>query len=414
MTNPGILAVTAGAMGPFASCRVMKFPVPAALALLLAAMAGCTSGVPRAAIKPTISPSPTVGAVPSASPTQTASPSPRPVEIPALASIQMVTARLGWAAGAGGVYATHDGIHWIQQFHSPEPVTGVDFIDPSKGWVVGLQHLFRTVDGGVHWSPLPPTSTPLRTVHFASPQLGWGIAGGDSVDPRDGWLIAYSGGALMKTSDGGVSWNGLPAPVDPQTVCFTGPSNGWLGARDGVYGSTDGGQSWHASLVRPDYTATRYGQTTLIECAGPAALWVDFQGSGGALSHSPYLAYATVDGKTWRLVLAEWYTESTVLPQNAPYGPGSYPGSFSVIDPYDAAFIGDGPASMSADMDMATQGGAVVTKSGSIRDAWWTAGASFVSLSTGWVIVGLNSGNAMAIKATTDGGLHWSQQLMEP
>jgi hypothetical protein len=336
------------------------------------------------------------------------------VEIPALASIQMVTARLGWAAGAGGVYATQDGLRWAQQFHSPEPVANVDFINASTGWVVGLQRLYRTVDGGVHWSALPPMSTPLRTVHFASPLLGWGIAGGDNVGPSHGWLIANSGGALMKTTDGGAHWSALPAPVDPQTVCFTGPSNGWLGARNGVYRSTDGGQSWHSSLVRPDYFATAYGQTTLVECAGPVALWVDFQGGGAALSHSPYLAYATVDGRNWRLVLGEWYTESTVLPQTAPYGPGSYPGSFSVIDPSNAAFLGDGPATMKVDMEMATQGGAVVTNSGSIGGAWWTAGASFVSRSTGWVIVGMNGGNAMAIEATTDGGLHWSQQLMQP
>ena len=395
----------------------MKRHLAAAL-LLLVALASCTPDNRPAAAKPTVSASPRVSATASVSPAPTASPtdspSPRPLEIPALASIQMVTARLGWAAGAGGVYATRDGIHWVQQFHSPEPVTGVDFIDASTGWVVGLQRLYRTVDGGMHWSALPPMSKPLRTVHFASPQLGWGIAGGDTLVPTHGWLIADSGGTLMKTADGGASWNALPAPVDAQTVCFTGPSNGWLGARGGVYRSTDGGQSWHASLVRPDYSAAAYGQTTLIQCAGPMALWVDFQGGGAALSHSPYLAYATVDGKTWRLVLGEWYTESTILPQTAPYGPGSYPGSFSVVDPYDAAFLGDGPASLSVDMEMATQGGAVVTNSGSIHDAWWTAGASFASRSTGWVIVGLNSGNAMAIKATIDGGVHWSQQLMEP
>ena len=402
----------------------MKRRLPAALPLLLVALAGCAPGTPPAAVKATSSASPTVGATASASPvasssfTTSASPipslSPEAPAIPALASIQMVTARQGWAAGARGVYATHDGLRWVQQFHSPEPVTGVDFIDASAGWVVGLQRLYRTVDAGVHWSALPQMRRPLRTVHFANPLLGWGIAGGDNLGAAHGWLIAYTGGALMKTADGGASWSELPAPVNPQTVCFTGPSNGWLGARDGVYRSTDGGRSWHASLVRPDYSAVAYGQATLIECAGPVALWVDFQGGGAALSHSPYLAYATVDGKTWRLVLGEWYIESTVVPQTAPYGPGSYPGSFSVIDPYDTAFIGDGPATMTADMDMATEGGAIVTSSGSIRDAWWTAGTSFVSLSTGWVIVGLNSGNAMAIEATADGGFHWSQQLMEP
>jgi hypothetical protein len=60
---------------------------------------------------------------------------------------------------------------------------------------------------------------------------------------------------------------------------------------------------------------------------------------------------------------------------------------------------------------VATQGGATVNRPGVIGDAWWTAGASFASLSSGWVIAGLNAGNAMAIDATVDGGAHWSRQL---
>lgn len=396
----------------------MKRHLPAGIALVLV-LAGCTPGAPPSAVNTSPSASPIASPTAETSPAASQSPplstlSPQPPTIPVLASIQMVTARLGWAAGAGGVYATHDGVHWVQQFHSPEPVTGVDFIDASTGWVVGLQRLYRTVDGGLHWSALPQTAAPLRTVHFASPLLGWGIAGGDSLAATHGWLVASSGGTLLKTTDGGVSWSALAAPANLQTVCFTGPSTGWLGARDQVYRSTDGGRSWQAALTRPDYFPAAFGQVTLIECAGPVALWVYFQGGGAAMSHSPYLVYASLDGRSWKLVCGEWYVESAVMPQTAPYGSGSYPGSFSVIDPSDAAFIGDGPATMRADLDLATQGGATFTSRGGVQDAWWTAGASFVSLSTGWVADGLNTGNAMAIDATTDGGAHWSRQLVVP
>jgi len=141
------------------------------------------------------------------------------------------------------------------------------------------------------------------------------------------------------------------------------------------------------------------------------ALWVDFEGGGAAMSHSPYLAYATTDGTAWRLVMAEMYIENTIVPPSTPYGPGSYPGSFSVIDPYDAVFIGDGPATMTDAMQLAANGGSTLTNTGLIRDGWFTAGASFVSTSTGWVVVGLNASNGMAIEATRDGGADWSQQL---
>lgn len=396
----------------------MKRCLPTVILLSLLVLPGCVPG--NSPIATHVTPSATAGVTVPASPVQETSPAPSASSppaspfIPALASIQMVTAGQGWAAGDSGVYATRDGVHWLQQFRSPEPVSDIDFIDASSGWVVGLQHLYRTIDGGIHWSALPQASAPLRTVHFASRLLGWGVAGGDDLEAIHGWLIAYTGGTLMKTTDGGLSWNALGAPANPQTVCFTGPSNGWLGTSDAVYRSTDGGRTWHVSLTRPDHSVVAAGQATLIECAGPVALWVDFEGGGAATGHSPYLAYATTNGNGWRLVLAEMFIESTVVPETTPYGPGSYPGSFSVIDPYDAVFVGDGPVTMMDGVELATHGGATVTNTGTIRDGWSTAGASFVSLSTGWVVVSLNATNGIAIEVTHDGGVRWTEQLTLP
>jgi photosystem II stability/assembly factor-like uncharacterized protein len=324
----------------------------------------------------------------------------------------MVGTHLGWAVGAGGVYATRDGVHWSIQFRSPEPLAGVDFIDGDTGWAVGLQRLYRTLDGGAHWSPTPATAAPLRNVHFASRSMGWGIAGGGDLAAAHGWLVPGSGASLTATVDGGLTWSALPAPANPQTVCFTSATGGWLGARDGVYRSTDGGQTWRLALRRTDYSPNAYGQVTLIECSGPVALWVYVQGGFAATSHLPYAAYSSIDGRDWRLVFDESFFPD--VPQTAPGGPDSYPGSFSVVDPDDAVFVGDGPATMRAPVVAASQGGAVLDRRGTIGDAWWTAGASFTSMSTGWVVAGLNAGNAMAVYATVDGGARWSRQLVVP
>ena len=58
-----------------------------------------------------------------------------------------------------------------------------------------------------------------------------------------------------------------------------------------------------------------------------------------ALSHAPYLAYASQDGREWHGVLEETYTESALRPGlKLPEGPGSYPGPFSAIDAGSAVF----------------------------------------------------------------------------
>jgi hypothetical protein len=320
----------------------------------------------------------------------------------------MVGPRLGWAVGSHGIYATTDGSHWTKQRSTSDQFIGVDFISATTGWVVGVDSLLGTTDGGRTWHQLGEAQYPmtLRSVHFDSPTQGWGIAGGD--EPL-GSTMGGGGSVLVSSNNGGVTWSPAYSPSYPQAVCFTDGLHGWLATVDGaIYRSPDGGHSWNHSLQMASGAASG-NPFVRLECAGPSALWVDWAPGGAAAGHSPYVVYATTDGQHWRTVMAEAGTIGNQLP-GVPAGPGSYPGSFSVVDPSDAVFVGDTPAATNQSTMIATNGGANLKSTGGVPSSFGTFGAAFVSTSTGWVLAETDSGQ-VAIEITNDGGYHWSLQL---
>ena len=397
-------------------------------AVAVIVIAGILGGCTAAAIKPapgstpagsatpdaSLSPSPSAGDSPSPPPTPSATPTGvDPGFVPALAAIQMVGPRLGWAVGAHAIFATSDGAHWTKQYASTEEFVGVDFISATTGWAVATRTLAGTTDGGRTWHPLGEPRVPIRSVHFATATQGWGIAGGTDPQQIHGWLIPHEGAALVYTNDGGLTWSTLDSPSNPQTVCFSDPAQGWIGTAEGVYvyRNTDLGHTWSKVLERPD-PQPGLPQATLIQCAAPRALWVLFVGGASGMSHSPYIAYATLDGSAWKPVMKESMSEGQILP-GVPAGPDTYPPSFSVVDPQDAIFIGDGPATNVAQCVIASNGGAILRRTGRIDNAPETFAAAFASVTAGWVLA-RNAGGDYVIDATADGGYHWSQQLAVP
>jgi len=364
---------------------------------------------PVSLITPTPSPSPSATTSPGPSPTPAGV---APTSVPALASIQMVGPRLGWAVGSHAIFTTTDGIHWTKQFASTEDFVGVDFISSTTGWVVGSHSLLGTTDGGRTWRQLGEAAELIRSVHFVNATQGWGIAGGNAPLIMHGVLIPISGGTVVASNDGGRSWTKLKGPRDPQSVCFSDASHGWLAGASGiVYRSQNGGQTWTQVLQMARSEPGLHGWAR-VECAGPSGSWVQWAPGGGAGGHSPYVVYATVNGQSWRTVMAEPGTIGNSLP-GVPAGPGSYPGSFSVVDAGDAVFVGDTPPANAASSMIATNGGATLKSTGSIEGAWQTFDAAFVSTSSGWVLAVSINGEPVIVH-TADGGYHWSQQLILP
>jgi photosystem II stability/assembly factor-like uncharacterized protein len=332
------------------------------------------------------------------------------IRVPPLNAVQMVDATHGWAVGARAIYVTADGTHWGTQHASDERFGGIDFVSARSGWAVGIDQLLATTDGGACWAPRGEPAQPLRSVHFASASTGWGVAGGAGVQPWHGWMVPTSGGVITRSDDSGRTWSQLSGPADAQTICFSDPRTGWLGTPGAVYRSTDGGQTWVVALRNPNFEPG-LPQATLVECAPAPAAWIEFEGGSSATGHTPYAAYATADGTHWRLVLEEPFTMRSGPP--APSGPDSKPGSFSVVDPQTAVFVGDGPVSGHNPVVIAVHAGATLQRAGAIENSTETMGAAFLSASTGWVLLRTTAGQA-AIAATTDGGRTWALQFTLP
>lgn len=342
-----------------------------------------------------------------------------PFAVPPLAAVQFVSASQGWVAGAGRIIATGDGgATWTSQYSGPARLVQVDFTDASHGWAVGTSGLLHTSDGGATWRQLAePCAGRIRSVHFISSSLGYAVVGGSQVRLDVGVPAPVNGGTLVSTGDGGATWQPVAgAPGQAQTACFANQSDGYLGTPGAVWRTTDGGTHWSQSFREPPATGANQPQpdTTVLECAGPSAVWVQFLGFGAALSHAPYLVYATQDGQHWRAVFEESYIETAAHPQvHAPDGPGSYPGPFSAISPDQAAFVGYTPpvGYGAAPLDLASAGGATLASEGNVGGLTRPYATAFVSSVQGWV-VGTDQTQASkagdyAIVATTDGGHSW-------
>ena len=92
----------------------------------------------------------------------------------------------------------------------PESVT---FVSSQRGWVLGTApcshpvctSVLRTTDGGRTWAGIPAPATPLGPGQEGSP----GVAELRFADPLDGWAF---GSELWSTHDGGAHWNQIHLP----------------------------------------------------------------------------------------------------------------------------------------------------------------------------------------------------------
>jgi photosystem II stability/assembly factor-like uncharacterized protein len=160
----------------------------------------------------------------------------------------------------------------------------------STGYIVGDGGvILLTTNGGQNWQrqfcTLPSGETlrlRLRSVCFV-PDI--------QVTTSVGYIVGDSG-TILKTTNGGSSWQKLPSPVDVnlKNLDFISPNLGFVvGEKSTLLKTTDGGNSWQIYSFRtqewdfnavnvPDYDSARFivGTKGLILRAGDA--W-DFDGS---------------------------------------------------------------------------------------------------------------------------------------
>jgi len=335
-----------------------------------------------------------------------------------LTGVQFVSPLAGWVVGSDRILHTADGgRHWVIQFRTrPAAQLGtVDFADARHGWVTGTSEFLATTDGGAHWRSLPEPCQAIRAVHFVSPHDGFAVAGGNL--PYAGVSSPpFAGGVLLGTSDGGQHWRPMATPSDVQTVCFSDTRRGWMGAGGSIYGTVNGGRTWTLAVrgrARSDTLAE-------VECAGSGAGWAELIGPGVAMGNRPQIGYHA-SGRTWQPIFAEQYTAGPGLRARVHAdAPDGYPGPFSAIGPDQAVFIGwcaacSAPASPRllgpAPMDIALRGGAVLLRRGRVAQLSQATGTAFVTASDGWV-VGVRQARrtVSVIMHTADGGRTWQPQ----
>jgi photosystem II stability/assembly factor-like uncharacterized protein len=157
---------------------------------------------------------------------------------------------------------------------------GTSASDPAVVYIGTLSGVYKSMDAGQTWAFLRP-----------------GMFAGIAVDPTDSQIVylgAVEQGAILKSTDGGVTWTSLGEqieypgvstlavdPGNPQTV-FAGTGHGpqMSPQGGGLYRSLDGGASWQRLPGVPDVAVTAIE----IDPSGSGRLAVATMGNGVLIS----------------------------------------------------------------------------------------------------------------------------------
>jgi photosystem II stability/assembly factor-like uncharacterized protein len=339
----------------------------------------------------------------------------------ALHDLTFVDKKIGWAVGDGTILATVDGgAHWSSQYQGPAHLSKVDAVDGTHVWALGGGTLLATADGGRCWRWLPELSSSLASVHFTDIHRGWGI-----TVPSEARLSAvarnapFSGGSVVATDDGGQSWHRVASPPDPESVWFTTPRLGWMGARGSLYRTEDGGGHWSSVLTPPPPLLGDLEYLPTVQGFEHNQAWALFTVGQGAAMQSPYLGYHTTDGGShWTCVLQGPWEEACPAANRS----GDYPGPFRVIGSDTAVFSGHNPARNPPTGEILVIGAAPPDEASGSQSGHQVPGfhqlfaVCFASPAHGWVIAQsrLSESNITAILVTRDGGAHWVVQYRVP
>ena len=222
-----------------------------------------------------------------------------------------------FTGNGGRDWASYTVAEFAEPLYCPGPAcvssVDLDFVDPQNGWLAAYaplgnisdrQYLYRTSDGGQSWAPL---SIPVSgRISFLDATAGWATGGG----------TRWSSDQLLRTHDGGVSWQAaslvFPEPYDGslgleyswyQEPVFLSDASGVLpvrfdepqgaGKAIGFYTTRDGGGSWSLAATLQDQEMQRVGELFPIA-------WSAIDESTWYVSINEARQYLTRDGgQTW-------------------------------------------------------------------------------------------------------------------
>lgn len=165
-----------------------------------------------------------------------------------LTSVSFVDENVGFFGGQGIIVKTTDGgqTFTVDSILSIWRIDDLYFLDASTGFLLGNQYIYKTTNGGQSWSIVFQDTIPSFIPGF------WKL---DFVSSQVGFTLGKFDGKIIKTTDGGNTWNyGMTAPDSLPLLDFdfVNENIGYAIANvyqtatpEGrIYKTADGGQSW--------------------------------------------------------------------------------------------------------------------------------------------------------------------------
>jgi len=195
----------------------------------------------------------------------------------------------GCIVPGGFILQTQDGgTTWAKIYTPTEKleISAITFIDNNKGFCIGINTIYKTIDGGQTWTEnkINNIGGLMMDISFSDSQNGFIACLSDKVirttdggttweltspDKKAGYYslstmpgVVYMSGQqkIIKTINGGDSWITLPnSPMDIYALHFTDNNNGYAFGRGNysggdfgysygaIYCTADGGNSWNGS-----------------------------------------------------------------------------------------------------------------------------------------------------------------------
>lgn len=221
--------------------------------------------------------------------------------------VEFVNLTTGWAIGSSNAIlrSTNGGATWSAQsflgFTYPPYLLALSATDASHAWIGGYDStggftydayysiLLGTGNGTTWWSSAP----------LAAGDYGHGLTGLDFVDASRGWAVTVDGSFTI-TTDGGRTWTAplYPTGVDSfSDVSFADAANGWAVGQDSSYAgfimhTTDGGRTWYRQ-AQSTLAAGPVSDVTAICAVSPSVAW--------AVCRDGFVVYTTNAGASWTI-----------------------------------------------------------------------------------------------------------------
>ena len=260
-----------------------------------------------------------------------------PVPPAEIKSVQVLSATTAVVlAGGQRAYETRDGGASWRSFGVAARAE-IRFVDEHHGFAATEDSLLATADGGRTWQAraLPPGRHYAPAAWFLDAERGWYL----NLDVLSGTGLPRD---LYRTLDGGRSWQHLWHGTSglAQTPVFADPEHGWMAADLTILGTSDGGVTWtplNAPLIA-DRAGVQLASGALIEYSselnqGGEVVWRAAASTDGGATWSPaqqspgsgIVDVAFADASHWRAVSrgrvwrtddggASWKAVSTRLP----------------------------------------------------------------------------------------------------